>query len=646
MNTAPVVPASWQLDADGLPCSSTYGDRYHPRIGAAAQADHVFIQGSGLPQRWRGRERFVVLETGFGLGNNFLATWDAWRRDAARGERLHFISIEKHPLLRDDLARAHHSTPWRALADALVEAWPPLTPNLHLLDFDGGRVHLLLALGDVAAWLPEIVASVDAFYLDGFAPARNPAMWQPRVLKALGRLAAPEATVATWSAARPVREGLTAAGFEVRSAPGIGGKREITLARFAPRFTPRRAPARLALGMPGNRHAVIVGAGLAGCAAAWALADRGWHSTVLERLPAIASAASGNRGGLFHGIVLPQDNAHARAHRAAALQATHAVRAALDAHGAAGQLAGVLRLEPAGELAAMQARLDRLGLPPDHVQALSAFEASRLGDLALASPAWFYPGGGWVDPAAFAASFLARADSAAQLHTGVAVEALRQQGDRWQLLDADARVLAEAAVVVLANAGDAVRLLGDGDWPLQAIRGQTSELPVATDGLRLPAVPLAGDGYVLPALPGDWALFGATAQPGDGDPTLRDADHRHNLERLARLTGSRPMPDARAALGGRVGWRCAADDRLPLIGAAPDADAARQPGCRLDQPRFVPRRPGLYVFTALGSRGITWASLGAQTLASLVSGAPCPLEASLLDAVDAGRFTSRNARRP
>ena len=208
MKTAPVVAADLAFDAEGVPFSARFGDRYHPRQGAFAQAAHVFLAGNELPRRWQGRDRFVILETGFGLGNNFLAVWNAWRADPQRSRRLHFISIEKHPFAAADLRRAHARSPHPELARALVAAWPPLTPNLHRLTFDGGRVELLLALGDIDAWLPEIVATVDAFFLDGFAPDRNPAMWQPRVFKALARLAAAGATAATWSAANAVRAGL------------------------------------------------------------------------------------------------------------------------------------------------------------------------------------------------------------------------------------------------------------------------------------------------------------------------------------------------------------------------------------------------------------------------------------------------------
>ena len=269
MNPAPIVPGVLAFDDRGVPFSTEYHDIFHPHAGPLPQARHVFLGGNELPARWQGRARFVILETGFGLGNNFLATWQAWRDDPNRCARLCVISIERHPLTRDDLAQAHRNSPWPELAEDLQRAWPPLTPDLHRLGFDDGRVQLLLALGDVQAWLPELVASVDAFYLDGFAPASNPRMWDERVCKALGRLAAPGATLSTWSAARALRDRLTSAGFEVRLGQGVGGKRDITLARFAPAFTPRRAPSRAPRRGAVEPHALIVGAGLAGSAAAW-----------------------------------------------------------------------------------------------------------------------------------------------------------------------------------------------------------------------------------------------------------------------------------------------------------------------------------------------------------------------------------------
>jgi len=154
-------------------------------------------------------------------------------------------------------------------------------------------------------------------------------------------------------------------------------------------------------------------------------------------------------------------------------------------------------------------------------------------------------------------------------------------------------------------------------------------------------VPLAGAGYLLPDI-GGHAMFGATSQRGDFDPSVRQGDHLANLDQLARLVGH-PINAEVATCVGRTAWRWSAIDRLPMIGAVPQSGSTSP---RLDQPRFVPRTPGLFVFTALGSRGITWSALGARWLAACVTGAPAPMEASLIDAVDPARFISRDARRP
>ncbi len=642
MKTHAIVAARLSATPDGVPLSAAYDDVYHPRAGALQQARHVFLAGNELPVRWRGRERFVVLETGFGLGNNFLATWDAWRRDPHACRQLHFISIEQHPLARDDMRSLARDPDLAPLATELADAWPPLTPNLHRLAFDGGRVQLLLAFGDVAAWLPELVARVDAFYLDGFAPAKNPQMWQPRLFKAMGRMAAPDATVATWTAARAVRDGLVSAGFELQLAPGQGGKRDITLGRHAPTFRPRSAPARRIPNRPAG-HAVIVGAGLAGCASAQALVEQGWRCTLLDRHAAPAQESSGNPAGVFHGIVNRQDGTHARLHRAAALEAQRCIARAIERDGVNGSASGLLRLETSGaDAAGMQAVLERLGLPGDYVCAIDALHAGRLAGLPLCHPAWFFPGGGWVRPGELAAALLRRAGAAAQFRGGVGVRSLRRAGERWQLLGAGDVVIEEADAVVLANGSDALRLLDAPRWPVQRVRGQISLAPVD----RLPArprMPITGTGYLLPPVDGR-AVFGATSQAGDEEATVRESDHRANVEQLQQLVGA-PLDLPVGQLEGRTAWRVVTDDRLPIIGAVADPVAASVQGARLDQPRFVLRLPGLFVFTALGSRGITWCALGAQVLASAVSGAPSPLESSLLDAVDPARFITREARR-
>ncbi|MBB3196726.1 tRNA (5-methylaminomethyl-2-thiouridine)(34)-methyltransferase MnmD [Roseateles terrae] len=703
MKTAPIIPAVVDFSDARAPLSPTYGDHYHTPSGAYGQAHHVFLGGNQLPARWSGRTRFVVLETGFGLGTNFLATWAAWRADPARCDRLIFISLEKHPLRREDLARAQAASPEPELARALIDAWPPLTPNLHTLDFDGGQVRLMLALGDALEWLPSLVAQVDAFYLDGFAPSKNPDLWVPEIFKQMSRLAAPDATVATWCLARRLLDGLTAAGFEVRLDPGFARRREMTTARFAPRHRPPVAPGRLAAA-PQARQVLVIGAGLAGAACARALRRRGLTCTVLEAGGGPAGQASGNPGGLFHGTLHPDDGPHARFNRTAALateRELQRVQADLPwlqwgllrverEGGPAAQMQALLNPQAQQALEIMQALLARTGLPAQYVQALSATEASRLAGLPLSQPAWCFPGGGAVSPAALVATWLREAH--AQPVTGARVAALQRVasgGDSaiseaggilgtrgasgasgaggaggavlpspgpsascWRALDADGRVLAEADAVVLAagtaNEALAAPWLAGPAWPWVSQRGQLSLVAPGTASVT-PVLPVAGVGYAL-ALPDGRLAFGASADAGDADPTLRIQDQIQNLQRLGQLlpglqldgvSPSQAAQDGRLPVMGRVGWRSLVPDRLPIVGALP----CSVPGQRAEQARFWPRHAGLMVCGGLASRGITWATLCGELVAAQITGEPLPLEADLVDLLDPARFGAKLQRR-
>jgi tRNA 5-methylaminomethyl-2-thiouridine biosynthesis bifunctional protein len=222
------VPTASLERRDGVPFSAEFGDVYHSTEGGLAQARHVFLAGNGLPARWQDRASFTIVETGFGLGLNFLAAWDAWRADARRPARLHFVSLEKSPLDREDLAAA--LAPFddlRALSLSLCRAWPPPIAGFHRIYFEGGGIALTLILGEAAECLPQLDARADALFLDGFAPARNPAMWSPEVVRELARIAAPGATLATWTVAGGVRAALTDAGFAVEKRTGFGTKREM-----------------------------------------------------------------------------------------------------------------------------------------------------------------------------------------------------------------------------------------------------------------------------------------------------------------------------------------------------------------------------------------------------------------------------------
>ncbi len=646
MKTEPIMPARIEF-ADGQPPHAPlFGDVYHAQAGAQAQARHVFMRGNGLPARWAGRRRFVIVETGFGLGNNFLATWDAWQNDPARCAQIVYLAIERHPPTRADLVQAHDGGPLPALAGELLAGWPTLTPNIHPIDFEGGRVRLLLALGDIARMLPQLCAQADALYLDGFAPRCNPSMWDRRAIRGLARLCAPGATVATWSVARDLRSSLVASGFEVRRTPGFDRKREMTEAIFAPAFVPRRSPGRAAaLDTPlgrgaaqpqaAVREALIMGAGLAGACAAASLARLGWRCKVLERHASPAQAASGNPAGLYHGTVHGDDGLHARFTRACALWAHRGYARGVAAGHVAGQTDGLVRLRPGGSCAAW---------PGDYVHELEDESLQGLTGVPIRGPAWSYPAGGWVAPRDVVNELLRT--PGVELVAGVDVARIARSdaegpGAVWQAFDTGGAVIHGAPVLVLAGGASDVLLHAVSDaasWPLQSVRGQVSWF----ESPALLRRPLAGHGYALSL--SDGQLFcGATTTAGDSDASTREIDHAFNLQRLQELASLGPVPGA--PLHGRVGWRAVAKDRLPIVGAVPRRLADITPATRIDHARMVPRIPGLFVLGGLASRGLTWGPLAGEVLAAWIDGAPIPLEADLLDAIDPARWLARRARR-
>ena len=599
-------------------------------------SDAASALAATLSVDWKGRQRFVVLDDRFDGGSRFMRCLQAWRGDPHRCAQLHVITVS------GDIAKGCTAS---ALADEIGSTWPPITPNVHRLAFESGQVQWLLVPTALREGLRELVSPVDAFALR--TGSEKDAAASRQQAKALARLSRVGSRAWFDATSAADADAMRSAGFT-----RVDGDSELW--RYDPSFTPRRAPSRPVASSLESAPVVVIGAGLAGCAMAWALAEQGRDSIVFERHVALAMETSGNPAGLFHGIVNPQDGAHARFNRAAALEAQRAVSVALAQHGVRGSAHGLLRLETAhdgdGALPAMQDTLRRLALPPDYVQALSAREASDRSGLTLRHPAWWYPGGGWVQPGGLARSFIERAGRRATLRVGCAVESLTREANGWVLRDAEGHALATSDTVVLANAGDALRLLRPSmppsqpdAWPLLKLRGQISTARLGDIGaLTLPRVPITGAGYLLPPIDG-LAIFGATSQPGDDDPSVRDSDHQHNLAQLARLTGSVLQLDS-TQLSGRTGWRWSTDDRLPLLGAVPDiARAIRMTG--LERATQVPRLPGLHVCTGFASRGITWAALAAQVVAASITGAPVPIESGLLDSLDAARFVIRAAAR-
>jgi len=644
------------LSGDGTPYSPRYDDVYHSTEGGLAQARHVFLGGNGLPGNWAGRDQFVIVETGFGQGLNFLATWQAWRDDLQRCRRLHFVSIEKHPFTRDGLATLHAGLgELLPLASQLQAGWPDALPGLHRLAFEDGAVTLTLALGDIDAMLPKLAVGADAFYLDGFSPSHNAEMWSDAVFRGVSRLARPGATLATYTAAGFMRRGLRAVGFEVSKAPGFGDKRDMTVARFAPAWKNRRYAPPPAV-MWTERHAIVIGAGLAGCAVTERLAARGWRVTLFDAHEGPARQTSGHRAAAMHAHVSADDSLLSRLSRAGNLHALRAWSAlAASGHPVDWHGCGVLQIgEDEADNAAQQAALAALGFPESFVRWMDPAEAAASHGATVPRGGLWFPRGGWVAPPDICRAQLDKAGAALDARFGCRVAAIAHDGEVWQARADDGAVLASAPVLVLANAFEAERLvsgLSGRFLALRRVRGQLTDLSGAQAAAlgRWPDCVVTGGGYLLPRSADGDARFGSSYDADEGPLAERPEVHAANLERLATLLPDRAAAIARldpAALAGYVGVRTVTHNRLPLIGRmADDAQALAQAGAlRGAHLRDLPRQPGLFAALAYGSRGLTWAALGAELIASQLEGEPLPIEADLADAVDPARLLLRALR--
>ncbi len=640
--------------SDGAPRSRHFGDIYFSRDGGLEETRHVFLRGNHLEQRFAALgpgKAFVIGETGFGTGLNFLCAWQMFDRLAPPGARLHFVSTELHPLSGADLRRC--AALWPELAPwygPLCEAWGPLPPAFHRFVFAGGRVTLTLLAGDARDALPELEARLDAWFLDGFAPSRNAGLWSEAVLGEVSRLSRPGATMATYTVAGAVRRGLERVGFRVERVPGFGAKRHMLQGvcerPMVPVWRPpwQRTPAPA----PADAEAVVVGAGLAGTAAAASLAARGFRVSVVDRANTLAAGASGNA----QGVLYVKPSAHDTPLTALVLAGLGVTRRALPTllpeDGVSWSRCGVLVLPEDEAEAIRQSRLAALGWPEGFVRAVDREQAGALAGLPMPTGGLFYADAGWVHPPALCAALAAR--PGVVFRPGVHVQSLmREPGGRWRLGCAGGEVIM-ADVVVVASALEALRLGPLAGLPLKGIRGQVTLLPATPASAALRTV-ICGASYAAPARAGHHC-FGATFDVHDASDAIRSTDNADNLQALATLVPSlhaatRAVSLDAAELPARAGVRCVTPDYLPIAGPVVDAErfgerfGALRHDAKLRLEGEMPWQEGLYVSLGHGSRGLVTALVCAELIASQAAGEPLPLPGRVVSALGQTRFPVR-----
>ncbi|NBB08130.1 bifunctional tRNA (5-methylaminomethyl-2-thiouridine)(34)-methyltransferase MnmD/FAD-dependent 5-carboxymethylaminomethyl-2-thiouridine(34) oxidoreductase MnmC [Pseudomonas sp. SLFW] len=652
MTTLQHAQLDW--DENGNPISRAFADVYFSNESGLAETRHVFLTQNALQERFTAlpaNGRLVIGETGFGTGLNFLCAWQLFDACAAPGARLHFVSVEKFPLSRADLVRALNLWPeLKPFADPLLAQYVAIHEGFQRLVFDGGRVTLTLLIGDALEMLPQLDGPIDAWFLDGFAPAKNPEMWTPELFAELARLAAPNSTIGTFTSTGWVRRALNAAGFKMKRVPGIGHKWEVLRGVFVgwPEAAAAPAAAKPWFARPSFKHAerkaLVIGAGLAGCATASSLAARGWQVSLLERHDDLAQEASGNPQGVLylklsaHGTALSQLILSGFGHTRRLLERLE--------RGVDWGDCGVLQLafdEKEGERQAQLAEAFSPGL----LHVLNQADAEGAAGVALPSGGLFYPEGGWVHPPALCRH--QASVSNIQLMTHNDVVDLRRDGDVWQAWEGQ-HLLDSAPVVVLAGAAEVKRFPASADLPLKRIRGQITRLPETAASQSLKTV-VCAEGYVAPGRLGEHTL-GASFDFNSDDLTPTTAEHLGNLALLREISAdlterlqAEQLPVDQ--LQGRAAFRCTSPDYLPIVGPLADREAFFEAYAVLRKDaRQIPETEcpwldGLYVNSGHGSRGLITAPLSGELIAAWLDNEPLPLPRSVAEACHPNRFLVR-----
>ena len=686
----------------GIPFSPEFDDIYFNADDPIGQSEYVF--NSVFDEIWNKKSEFNVLETGFGAGLNFLC---AFKRFKNTDKFLNFVSIEKTPISKNDLAKIYANFSELAnVSGELLEAYPPPIRGFHRLNL-APNVTLTLCFGDVAEVLDELSFNADAVFMDGFAPAKNEAMWSELVCAKIANLCALGASVCTYSASGALKRALQNSGFEVNLLKGYGKKREMLRAKFTgerqaeneiwfSRFDPA---ARIV-----PKTALVIGGGVAGCVCAFKLRERGLKVTIAEKRGDIALNGSGNHCGILMPLITKPTVNLGRMHMNAFLQAARFYGQNLGAReiefcGATDYAYEQKTLERFYEWREFDANNGVFELKFDNEPYASAFIFSG----AKARPRKM------CKAASAGIKTLLNCEFAGfETLEGGAVRAHFKDG---QSIDAD--------VLVLAIGSESMELFADYDIRLSSVRGQVTHIAPAI----LTSTPFSAKGYVCPPAQGvqvigatyDRNLFLDESRSSDDEKNLADVaefldgkftkSERLNLsgeqdlnlttdpdgaaENLNRLEASRndinlskntdlraktagnpvqardasnltvpekssniaaKIPQNVRIIGSKVGYRSYSGDRFPLIGRLYDEDFYKDSYKSLlwTKSKSNPHPkyvPNVYVSTAHGSRGLCTAVLGAELICDLVFDRPLCIEKSLFDELHLARFLVRKLKK-
>jgi len=639
---------------DGQPYSPEFDDVYFSVDNGIEETEHVFIQHNQLLQRFKQNKKshFVIAETGFGSGLNFLIAVKHWLELSNSQQTLHFYSVENRPFRLSDLIQAQKSWPeLQAIAEALQQQYTAASAGLHRFDLFNGRVKLVLMIGDIKDMLPQMRACVDAWFLDGFAPGRNPDMWNDNVFSYIKCLSQKGTTLSTYTAAGFVRRGLIEAGFEVEKVSGTGNKRHMIVAKLTadqpvmfkpsqPWFEDEPEPDTENVSV--KKTITVIGAGIAGISSAWALVKRGYQVQIIEAGSECGAQASGNPQGMLMPRLSLQDSADAEFYTSAYFYALRSLQL-LDEKQTCWHQTGGIQLASSERIKKQIANYPQ---DPSLAQVLDAPTASEISGVNIETQVHYFPQACCVFPQKILQQMIDEMGSALTITYNACVESISYKNKQWQLVINQHETI-NTPRLVLANAWQ-LKAFSQLDYvKLYPARGQLSYFKANQHSKKI-KLPLSFDGYLMPES-NNQHVSGASFVLGDSDTALRDEEFKSNLDDINSWL--KDLFNADDIDGGRVSVRAVTPDRVPVVGRVVDYQQASSDYADLSKGKPAhkyPRLktlPGLYVNTGHGARGFTSAFLCAELLAAMICDEPLPVSNRVRYALHSARFLIRSLKK-
>ncbi|MDC0603207.1 bifunctional tRNA (5-methylaminomethyl-2-thiouridine)(34)-methyltransferase MnmD/FAD-dependent 5-carboxymethylaminomethyl-2-thiouridine(34) oxidoreductase MnmC [Aliiglaciecola sp.] len=656
-----IKPAKIEFNQDGTPVACDFDDVYFSNHNGLLETRYVFLENNHLPQRWldESAQPFHIAETGFGTGLNFLASWQLFQQTAQPSRHLHFTSTEKFPLDKKDLILA--LTQWPELAEfseQLIQQYPDLVDGCHRLTFDKGRVLLDLHFGDVKQIFPTMHNSkdgiVDAWFLDGFAPSKNPQMWNDELYEQLARLSKQGATLATFTAAGIVKRGLAQQGFTIKKVKGFGRKRDMLTGVFDCPDINRHSQSyfqRQSLRKKTSEpiHVGIIGGGIAAANLAISLVQKGLRVTIMCKDAELAKGASGNPQGGFYPQLNAQANITSRVQALAFGFAARRYQQILQAgFSYRHDWCGVLQLAFNDSVLARQnAMIEKSIWPSSLVEAYTTQQCTEHAGIDVPYSGFHIPQGGWICPPDLVTASIAYAQSigCCEVKLNHYIKSVKSVSTGWQVESFEQSLAFDS--VIIATGSELHHVEQSQCLPINLVRGQVEAIPTQAPIDSLKTV-LCHKGYMTPALEGRHAL-GSTYIKEDTSRAYRQEEQATNLQTHQKaMSNASWVHELKTDNMGRAAIRCSLPDHLAVVGALFDPNRQTEQFQHLYKALPQTSYPdaedlnGLYVFAGLGSRGLTTAPLFAEVLASQLTGEALPMDNQLLSALSPNRFLVKN----